>query len=121
MGDPDRLASLLTRRAFLGFAGKGILVVSFGGVIRFFEPKRRIIRPPGAVPEEQFLSLCTRCLKCQQACPVGGLAPVLITESIVAAGTPTRRKSCCLCLQCAYACPTGALRWNSAYSHDFEC
>ncbi len=121
MGNRDGLTSLLTRRAFLGFAGKGALAFAVGGLIRLFEPKRRIIRPPGAVPEELFLSLCTRCLKCQQACPVGGLVAIPITESVIAAGTPTRRTTCCHCLQCAYACPSGALRWDSAYSHDFEC
>ncbi|MBM4452362.1 MAG: hypothetical protein FJ024_07815 [Chloroflexi bacterium] len=121
MGDRDRLDSLLTRRAFVGLLGKGALVVAFGGLFRFFEPKRRFLRPPGAAPEAEFLSLCTRCLKCQEACPRGGIVPVLLTESVIAAGTPRLPTDCCLCLQCTYACPTGALRWESAYSNDFEC
>jgi len=119
VGDRDRLTSLLTRRAFVGLVGKGAGVVALGGLIRFLEPKQKFLRPPGAVPEEEFLALCIRCLKCQKACPTR-LDPVLLTESVIAAGTPKRPTTCHLCLQCTYACPTGALRWESAYSNDFE-
>ncbi len=119
MSDRNLATSLETRRAFLGWLGKGAFVVALGGLVRWFEPKARILRPPGAVPEDQFLALCIRCLKCRDACPTR-LNPVLLTESIVAAGTPRRPVECHLCLQCTYACPTGALRWPGAYSNDFE-
>src|SRR5881394_339029 len=35
----------------------------------FFEPTTNLLRPPGALPEDQFLSTCSRCAKCVQVCP----------------------------------------------------
>ncbi len=115
--------SILTRRAFLGWLGKGTVVVALGGVIRFIGPKDRliappggvprdrIIRPPGALPEEQFLSYCIRCDKCRLACPYDIITPVLITESVISAGTPRLTGfHCANCNRCIPVCPTGALR-----------
>jgi ferredoxin-type protein NapG len=107
--------SPLPRRAFLGLAGKAAIVVALGGFIRFLGRKDRFIRPPGALPEEKFLSLCTRCPKCREVCPWGVITPVLLTESVISVGTPRLdfRKGSCIgrrCRLCVWACPTGALR-----------
>ena len=123
MGDQNRLNSHLPRRAFIEWVGKGAIVFVLGGVIRFIGPKDRlvapaggvprdrIIRPPGAVPEEEFLSLCIRCDKCINVCPYGIVTPVLITESVVSAGTPRLTGFfCATCRRCIPVCPTGALR-----------
>ena len=113
MGDQDGPTSLLTRRAFLGWAGKGALVVAFGGMLRTLEPNREFIRPPGAVSEEEFLSLCTRCHRCAEVCPYGAIRPLLLTESVLGAGTPVLEGLCwrghCV-LNCIANCPSGALR-----------
>lgn len=109
MGDRDRLNSLLTRRAFVEVVGKGAIVVAVGGLLRFFEPERKFMRPPGAVPEAEFLALCNRCLKCQEECPTM-IVPVLLTESIIGVGTPRMLFSCGRCMRCAAVCPTGALQ-----------
>lgn len=71
------------------------------------------LRPPGALPEEDFLSACVRCGLCVRDCPydtlvlsgLGGPAPV---------GTPyfnARAVPCEMCddIPCVKACPTGAL------------
>ncbi len=110
MGDPDKLASFLTRRACLGFAGKGVMVVGIGGFIRFLARDDTFIRPPGALPEEEFLSLCLRCDECRKACPWGLITLVPLSESIANAGTPRLRWRCPRCMRCGPACPTGALR-----------
>ena len=107
---PDKVNSFLTRRAFVGLVGEGALVIALGGLLRFMEPKDNFIRPPGAVPEEEFLSLCIRCDRCREACPYGLISPVPITESVISAGTPRLRGYCPLCLRCVSACPTDALR-----------
>ena len=69
------------------------------------------LRPPGAEPVGRFLSLCTHCGQCAEACPFSsivleaGLNPL---ES----GTPKvipKRMPCWLCMRCGLACPTGAL------------
>jgi ferredoxin-type protein NapG len=113
MGDQDRLNSLLTRRAFVGLVGKGAMAVALGGLTRFLERKDNFIRPPGALPEEEFLSLCIRCDKCREVCPGGLITPVLLTESVISVGTPRLRWGYCnveFCRRCSWVCPTGALR-----------
>ncbi|MDH5717267.1 MAG: MauM/NapG family ferredoxin-type protein [Spirochaetia bacterium] len=72
-----------------------------------------VIRPPGAVNEEEFLSKCIRCIKCVIACPY----EVIISadaEDITDIGTPylnLREGYCKLCADfpCIAACPTDAL------------
>ncbi len=108
MDDRDWLASRLSRRAFVGLLGKGTGVFVLGGLIRFLEPKQKFIRPPGALPEEEFLALCTRCLKCVEMCP-NIIDSVSLAESVISVGTPRMRFSCSRCMRCNYVCPTGAL------------
>jgi MauM/NapG family ferredoxin protein len=74
---------------------------------------RRYFRPPGALPEVEFLAACTRCGDCMPVCPVHAIirAPAV---SGLAAGTPIIEPSvraCVVCadMPCARACPTGAL------------
>lgn len=71
-----------------------------------------VLRPPGAGREEEFLSVCIRCQRCEEAC---------VPEAIKLAGPhdPTQKgtpyilpsdNACTLCLACTKACPTGALK-----------
>lgn len=66
---------------------------------------REVVRPPGALPESEFLSLCTRCDECIDACE----------ESILVRGDggfPSidfRRGGCTFCGTCARACKPGAI------------
>lgn len=71
------------------------------------------IRPPGALPEEQFLGACVRCGLCVRDCPFDTLALAGLGEG-VATGTPyftARNVPCEMCddIPCVAACPTGAL------------
>ena len=71
------------------------------------------IRPPGALPEEQFLSACIRCGLCVRDCPYDILKLGQIGEE-VPTGTPyfvARTGPCELCddIPCVAACPTNAL------------
>jgi len=74
----------------------------------------KLLRPPGAVSEDDFISRCVSCGKCVEACPYVAIltAPVTAGRS---AGTPyinARRKACRMCegFPCVAFCPTGALR-----------
>jgi ferredoxin-type protein NapF len=71
------------------------------------------LRPPGAIPEDDFLATCNRCGRCVKVCPTSGLVPMPITRGIIAYETPELipRKGCCeLCMLCSKVCPTGAIR-----------
>lgn len=83
------------------------------GVWDPLEPKRGLLRPPGAVKELDFNRLCDRCDDCLRACPEDVLfhAPA---KHGPAQGTPIfrpTRKPCYLCteLYCIKACKTSAL------------
>ncbi len=72
------------------------------------------LRPPGALPEVEFLASCVRCGLCVRGCPYDTLklAPV---GGEVTAGTPyftARSVPCEMCddIPCVKACPTAALK-----------
>ena len=76
--------------------------------------KRNYLRPPGAVEEALFLSLCTLCDECIKACPHNcikraerGMGTKTGTPIIVPKEVPCRL---CTDLPCINACKDGALR-----------
>jgi len=71
------------------------------------------IRPPGALPEKDFLGACVRCGLCVRDCPYDTLKLARFGDK-VATGTPyftAREVPCEMCddIPCVKACPTGAL------------
>lgn len=77
-------------------------------------PKGDYLRPPGAVEESEFLSLCTRCDECIKVCPAKAIKKYHGLMD-VAVGTPVimpRENPCVLCngLLCIAACKEGALK-----------
>lgn len=71
------------------------------------------LRPPGALPEDDFLGACIRCGLCVRDCPYNTLE-LAKPETPVATGTPyftARNIPCEMCedIPCVVACPTGAL------------
>jgi ferredoxin-type protein NapG len=74
---------------------------------------RPVLRPPGALPEREFLRTCYRCGSCMDACPAHALQPVQGEDEDLA-GTPQLDpdlQTCdnCPALPCVHACPSGAL------------
>ena len=70
------------------------------------------LRPPGAVAERDFVSLCIKCGRCVASCPYHAIAPAGWGHGL-AAGTPVidpEKIPCYLCMACTEVCPTGALR-----------
>ncbi len=71
-------------------------------------------RPPGAVLEDEFLLLCTRCNDCMNACPHDVIFKPTFTDAKIYGETPflaLGEKACEFCTDfpCITACTKGAL------------
>ena len=112
------------RRGFMG-AAVGTLSAGIGGLAaaslvkafaaRLDGPSPRLpVRPPGSVPEREFLRICTRCGECFQACPNDVLQPAGFQQGLEGLWTPVVAAdwSGCeaSCNNCGQVCPTGAIR-----------
>ncbi|MBN1131314.1 MAG: 4Fe-4S binding protein [Chitinispirillaceae bacterium] len=103
------------RHLLLGAAGGVLLVPAFRATaINTADGHGRLIRPPGSVPEKEFLSRCIACGNCMKACPTNTLQPCTISDGFNRLYTPKMvpRIGACdsKCHLCGYACPTGAIR-----------
>jgi NAD-dependent dihydropyrimidine dehydrogenase PreA subunit len=73
-----------------------------------------LVRPPGSVPEREFLQLCIRCGECFKVCPNHVLEPLGFEQGLEGLWTPrvhADRAGCeSSCNACGQVCPTGAIR-----------
>ncbi|MGD0154854.1 MAG: 4Fe-4S dicluster domain-containing protein [Terracidiphilus sp.] len=73
----------------------------------------RLLRPPGALDEPDFLARCIRCGECMKVCPNNALHPTLEEAGIEGLWSPTLvpRIGYCepSCVLCSEVCPTGAI------------
>ncbi|MBW1726384.1 MAG: 4Fe-4S binding protein [Deltaproteobacteria bacterium] len=74
----------------------------------------RLIRPPGSLPEKDFLKLCQRCGLCMKVCPINAINPTLTEAGMAGFWTPNliMTQGYCeyTCTLCSGVCPTGAIR-----------
>ena len=75
--------------------------------------ERTVLRPPGALPEKEFLDRCYRCGNCVDVCPAHAIKSTA-TDEVETSGTPyidPDLAACVVCdeLACVRACPSGAL------------
>jgi ferredoxin-type protein NapF len=75
----------------------------------------RLIRPPGSLPEEKFVSVCTGCGECLKVCPNNALQSTLLEAGLAGLYTPrlVPRIGYCeeFCNFCGKICPTEAIRY----------
>jgi ferredoxin-type protein NapG len=76
-------------------------------------PRTRL-RPPGAIPEDEFNDTCYRCGTCVELCPAKAIVALHAPDE-AAHGTPiidADLAACTICdeLACMKHCPSGALR-----------
>jgi len=113
---PEQIATVdLSRRKLIFHSLLGLLAVPF---FRLSPARRRsspkLIRPPGALPEEQFLQKCVKCSECMKACPTNALQPAWSEAGPEGIWTPilVPRIGHCeyYCSLCSQVCPTGAIQ-----------
>jgi polyferredoxin len=105
----------LTRRSVLASAGAGLLTVP--ALRAATNPDRvpdpALVRPPGSVPERDFLSRCVRCGECMNVCPNNALHPTFLQAGPEGIWSPMLmpRIGYCepTCVLCSQVCPTGAI------------
>jgi ferredoxin len=104
------------RRAVLGGLVAGISLPYLGwldGRVHRVSDAR-LIRPPGSLPEKDFLKLCQRCGLCMKVCPTNVINPTLSEAGMAGFWTPNliMTQGYCeyTCTLCGTVCPTGSIR-----------
>ncbi len=96
---------------FSSIAALGLLSIG----IRSKDAHHRMIRPPGSIPEDDFLDKCLRCEQCVRICQSNGacLRPDGIRSSLLELWAPVAdmREGYCeySCNLCGQVCPTDAI------------
>ncbi len=122
LNDPPTNETPLGRRGFLA-AGVGLAAGTIGGLSAGLATKAwgaqlddpssfRPVRPPGSVPEREFLQMCIRCGECFKACPNDVLQALGFQQGLEGLWTPhvvADWAGCeSSCNACGQVCPTGA-------------
>ena len=120
--DPPTGDTKMGRRGFLASA-VGCSVGAIGGISGAMgiqsshsatSPKTAPVRPPGSVPEADFLQLCIRCGECFKVCPNNVLQPEGFQQGWEGLWAPEVKADWAgcepSCNSCGQVCPTGAIR-----------
>jgi len=122
--DPPTNDTKIGRRGFLA-TGLGVAAGVVGGftggaAISMTSSKvmagtgKLPVRPPGSVPEPDFLTQCIRCGECFKACPTDVLQPLGFEQGFNGLWTPAVAADFAgcdpSCNNCGQVCPTGAIR-----------
>lgn len=122
--DPPTGETALGRRGFLSLAaGTAAAVVGAAGLTAATklagadltgQTQTLPIRPPGSLPEREFLQACIRCGECFKACPNNVLQPLAFEQGLEGLWTPAVKADWAgcesSCNACTQVCPTGAIR-----------
>jgi polyferredoxin len=111
---PTQKVDISRRKVMLSVAGGAALFPLLRSGDAFeVNADSRLIRPPGSVAEDEFLSSCIRCGQCMRVCPNNALHPTLFEAGLEGMWSPIMipkigycEPTCTLCTQ---VCPTGAI------------
>ena len=105
----------VSRRKVLASVAGGLLLVPLFRSGDSFEanPDSRLIRPPGSMAENDFITRCIRCGQCMRVCPNNALHPTFLESGLEGMWSPILipRIGYCepTCTLCGQVCPTGAI------------
>ncbi len=115
---PPKAAELDLKRRSVIFgtaAGLGTVLLARTSALgegKTFSPG--LIRPPGSLGEDDFLSKCIRCNECMKVCPTNAIQPALMEGGVEGLWTPVlkMRMGYCEyeCNLCSQVCPTQAIQ-----------
>ncbi len=108
----------MSRRGIVTAVAAGALAAPLWRVGALAGPNRdaSLIRPPGSLDEERFLTRCIRCGQCMRVCPSNIIQPALLEAGVQGLWTPALnfragRSGCQInCVACGQNCPTAAIR-----------
>ncbi|MGD8990478.1 MAG: 4Fe-4S binding protein [Desulfobacterales bacterium] len=108
----------LSRREFLTATVSGAAAIPLLRIAGQPGPNwdARLVRPPGSLQEDQFLSRCIKCGQCMRICPTNVIHPAGLTAGLEGVWTPVLNfrigTSGCQhnCIACGNLCPTAAIR-----------
>ncbi|MCL1908154.1 MAG: 4Fe-4S binding protein [Holophagaceae bacterium] len=108
---------VLGRRNVIVAGCAGLASVAISRATPSYDPNRPnpdLIRPPGALPEKEFLERCVKCGECMKVCTTNALQPTLMEAGFEGIWTPivipTRGYCEYNCTLCGQVCPTGAIK-----------
>jgi len=114
---PAKESVALGRRNVLLAGGAGLASVAVSRATPKFNPNKpnpNLLRPPGALPELEFLARCVKCGACMKVCTTNGLQPTLLEAGLEGMWTPmlVPKIGYCEynCTLCGQVCPTGAIQ-----------
>jgi polyferredoxin len=113
---PEPVAAIdLSRRKVLFTSFLGALAVPFFRVSPAeTRSSEKLIRPPGALAENEFLQKCVKCGECMKVCPTNAIQPVMFDAGPNGIWTPklVPEIGYCeyYCSLCTQVCPTGAIQ-----------
>lgn len=114
----------ITEKGKLDLERRSLLFTIFGSflipfIIKSSAGRKRflnyqMIRPPGAIPEDEFLEKCIKCGSCMKICPTNALHPAFGETTFEGIWTPVLIPKIGYCTQncnlCSLACPSGAIK-----------
>ncbi|UCD63644.1 MAG: 4Fe-4S binding protein [Candidatus Zixiibacteriota bacterium] len=111
-GTPE--INISRRKAALSIAGGLALFPLFRSGDAFaVNANPRLVRPPGSLPEGDFIGRCIRCGQCMRVCPNNALHPTLLEAGLEGMWSPVliAKIGYCepTCTLCGQVCPTGAI------------
>jgi len=95
-----------------GLGGSLLFAIHPQASKRSFNPA--LIRPPGSLPESEFLAKCVHCGECMKVCPTNAIQAAALEGGLEGAWSPVMKMTVGYCEYecnlCSQVCPTHAIQ-----------